>query len=153
VALLVASLRAVVAPLEMRLGGGDRRLADARQEIRRWLSDLAMDPGRAEDLVLAASEALTNAVEPAYDGRGTGPGELRRPPATKRFKRGNSAKTRVSARNTRWNCVTRRSAGRAAFNRAMNARLGAARVSRARSSLAHAIPAARPGAGAPTTHA
>jgi anti-anti-sigma factor len=77
VALLVANLRAFVAPMELRLGDDDGRLAEARHEMRRWLSDLAIDPGRAEDLVLAASEALTNAVEHAYDGGGTGPVELR----------------------------------------------------------------------------
>ncbi|HJZ60972.1 MAG TPA: SpoIIE family protein phosphatase [Miltoncostaeaceae bacterium] len=77
VALLIATLRQAVSPMEMLLGTGPGRLAEARHALRAWLSETALHAGRAEDLVLAASEALSNAVEHALDGGGPVPVELR----------------------------------------------------------------------------
>ncbi len=47
-----------------------RQLATIRQEVRTWLTPLALDDGEAADVVQAVDEAATNVVEHAY-----GPGD------------------------------------------------------------------------------
>lgn len=43
-----------------------------RRDLRRWLREVVDDPDTAEDLCLAVSEALENAVDHAFVGRDAG---------------------------------------------------------------------------------
>jgi|SRR2546423_566922 anti-sigma regulatory factor (Ser/Thr protein kinase) len=49
----------------------------ARQQVRRWLAGLSWPPGQLEDIVLAVSEAVTNAVKHAYLDQPPGMVEIR----------------------------------------------------------------------------
>ena len=49
----------------------------ARQQVRRWLAALAWPTDQLQDIVLALSEAVTNAAEHAYRDRPLGMIELR----------------------------------------------------------------------------
>jgi anti-sigma regulatory factor (Ser/Thr protein kinase) len=44
----------------------------ARDQLRRWLAELSWPPGQTQDIVLAVSEAVSNAAEHAYLGQPPG---------------------------------------------------------------------------------
>lgn len=51
------------------------RASALRVALNTWLAELDVDPNRAYDVVLAAYEAMANAVEHAYEAQ-SGPGTL-----------------------------------------------------------------------------
>lgn len=61
-----------VRPLLLRTAARPDDIGPTRRGVRRWLGEVLDDPDVVEDLVLAVSEALENAVDHAYVGR-TGP--------------------------------------------------------------------------------
>ncbi|MTD59451.1 ATP-binding SpoIIE family protein phosphatase [Amycolatopsis pithecellobii] len=70
VALLVFRRGDDVGPLEVRRPAVPEALKDIRSAMRRWLSSAEIGGDMAADLVLAAGEACTNAVEHAYGPAG-----------------------------------------------------------------------------------
>jgi anti-anti-sigma factor len=75
VALLAVRLAGAQAPARhLRVPAVPEVLAATRSELRSWLSEAGIDPATASDVLLAAGEALANAVEHAYRDRP--PGEL-----------------------------------------------------------------------------
>jgi anti-anti-sigma factor len=72
VALLIARREPVVAPLAMRVPGVPGRLAELRTELRDWLERLPITPAARDDVLLAAGEACSNAIEHGYGGRDPG---------------------------------------------------------------------------------
>ncbi|MDO3647716.1 ATP-binding protein [Nocardia mangyaensis] len=46
------------------------RLAPVRHALQEWLAEVAISPIQASDIVLAAGEACTNAIEHGHDGDG-----------------------------------------------------------------------------------
>jgi anti-anti-sigma factor len=65
-ALLALLLTGGRAPLRLELPADSVSLRGAREEIRRWLEDEGLGRAEAADVVLAASEALSNSAEHAY---------------------------------------------------------------------------------------
>jgi anti-sigma regulatory factor (Ser/Thr protein kinase) len=60
-------------PLFLRVPAVAAALPQVRASVRRWLSDVGVAPGPAEEIVVAVGEASANVVEHAY---GPGGGEL-----------------------------------------------------------------------------
>jgi PAS domain S-box-containing protein len=70
VAFLVARLELAPASLHRRVPALPSELGSIRHSVRRWLSDLDVDDGIVDDVVLACSEACANAIEHAYGPAG-----------------------------------------------------------------------------------
>jgi serine/threonine-protein kinase RsbW len=51
-------------------------LRHLRHELTAWVLAAGVDPGRAQDIVLAGYEALANVADHAYDGQGPGSVDL-----------------------------------------------------------------------------
>jgi anti-sigma regulatory factor (Ser/Thr protein kinase) len=71
VALLLATLDPAPG-FEIELPSSPETLGTLRARLRAWLSRAGVDEEAAGEIVLAASEAVTNAIEHAYHGRGPG---------------------------------------------------------------------------------
>lgn len=71
VALLVARREATPAPLELSLPATPDNLAVARTAVREWLGAARIGADGVQDVVLAAGEALANAVEHGSPGDGS----------------------------------------------------------------------------------
>jgi anti-sigma regulatory factor (Ser/Thr protein kinase) len=59
--------------LSLRVPGTPDQIRVLRQELREWLRQRDVPREPEEELVLAAGEAVANAVEHAYAGRASGP--------------------------------------------------------------------------------
>ncbi|MBF6329580.1 ATP-binding protein [Nocardia transvalensis] len=57
-------------PLDLSFPAIPNRLADVRQLLREWLMRCGVDSDRTYDLLLAATEACSNAMEHGYRGEG-----------------------------------------------------------------------------------
>jgi anti-anti-sigma factor len=68
-ALLLLRMPATSSPLRLTLPAKPSALRGARAAVRGWLRDAGVDGREADDVVLAASEAVSNSVEHAYGGR------------------------------------------------------------------------------------
>jgi anti-sigma regulatory factor (Ser/Thr protein kinase) len=64
------------APLRLRLLAVPTAASITRHRLRRWLSALCWTDDQADDMVLAASEAVSNCIEHAYPPGATGHLEL-----------------------------------------------------------------------------
>jgi anti-sigma regulatory factor (Ser/Thr protein kinase) len=64
-------------PLRMELPADPIAISVARRQVRRWLGGLSWPAGQLDDIVLAASEAVSNAVEHAYLDQPPGVVEIR----------------------------------------------------------------------------
>ncbi|HEY2204736.1 MAG TPA: ATP-binding protein [Pseudonocardia sp.] len=62
--------------LRLRLPGETIAPSVARKQLRGWLAALRWPPAQADDILTAASEAVSNAVEHAYAGHPPGPVNL-----------------------------------------------------------------------------
>lgn len=58
--------------LEIRVPARAEKASVVRGALRRFLSDLALDYARMSDVLLAAGEATSNAIEHAYEGMDEG---------------------------------------------------------------------------------
>lgn len=58
--------------LQHRMGADPAELAVVRRRVRAWAQVAGLSPARLDRLLLALGEALSNAVEHAYRGRGAG---------------------------------------------------------------------------------
>ncbi|MDX6555098.1 MAG: hypothetical protein QOD86_1293, partial [Miltoncostaeaceae bacterium] len=74
VALLAARREPVTEPFELRVPGVPDRLAELRTALRDWLERLPIAAAARDDVLLAAGEACSNAIEHGYGGRD--PGQL-----------------------------------------------------------------------------
>jgi anti-anti-sigma factor len=74
VALLAARREPVTEPLELLVPGVPDRLAELRIALRDWLERLPIAAAARDDVLLAAGEACSNAIEHGYGGRD--PGQL-----------------------------------------------------------------------------
>ena len=72
VALLVARREPVTDPLALWVPGVPDRLSQLRGELRDWLERLPIAPAARDDVLLAAGEACSNAIEHGYGGRDPG---------------------------------------------------------------------------------
>ena len=61
-----------ITPLHLRTGATASDVGVLRRGVRRWLAAVIADPDTVDDLVLAVSEALENAVDHAFRDRETG---------------------------------------------------------------------------------
>jgi serine phosphatase RsbU (regulator of sigma subunit)/CheY-like chemotaxis protein/anti-sigma regulatory factor (Ser/Thr protein kinase) len=68
IAVLVARLEPVTAELRLDLPAKAESVAAARYELRRWLAHHGIDGSDAADIVLAACEAISNAIVHGYGG-------------------------------------------------------------------------------------
>lgn len=65
-----------VEPLHVVLDGGLPALRRARRALAAWLEQLDLDPDQVDNVLMAASEAVTNALEHAYPAAtGAGPAD------------------------------------------------------------------------------
>jgi anti-sigma regulatory factor (Ser/Thr protein kinase) len=64
-------------PLRMELAADPIAISVARHRLRRWLAVFSWPAGQLDDIVLAVSEAVTNAVEHAYLDQPSGVVEVR----------------------------------------------------------------------------
>jgi anti-sigma regulatory factor (Ser/Thr protein kinase) len=69
VCLLLVHRRSVPCDLSLAVQGGASGLAGVRHELRAWLEAAGADLQTIDETVLAAGEALGNAIEHAYLGR------------------------------------------------------------------------------------
>jgi serine/threonine-protein kinase RsbW len=64
-------------PLRMELAADPIAISVARHQLRRWLAGFSWPAGQLDDIVLAVSEAVTNAIEHAYLDQSAGVVEVR----------------------------------------------------------------------------
>lgn len=64
--------RPVRLALQVKLPADSVAPSVARDQLRRWLAELSWPPGQTQDIVLAVSEAVSNAAEHAYLGQQPG---------------------------------------------------------------------------------
>src|SRR5436305_9295208 len=64
-------------PLRMELPADPIAISVARKQVRRWLARLSWPAGQLDDIVLAVSEAVSNAIEHAYLDQPPGVVEVR----------------------------------------------------------------------------
>jgi anti-sigma regulatory factor (Ser/Thr protein kinase) len=64
-------------PLRLVLPADLITISVARHQVRRWLAGLSWPAGQRDDIVLAVSEAVTNAIEHAYCDQPPGVVEIR----------------------------------------------------------------------------
>jgi anti-sigma regulatory factor (Ser/Thr protein kinase) len=76
-ALVLLRFLPVASPLARRVPADAVRLRDLRRDLRVWLAEQGICGVHASELVLACSEALSNAVEHAYPAGSAGEMELR----------------------------------------------------------------------------
>ncbi len=57
-----------VLPLHVRVAATAGNVGRLRRDTRRWLGEVVADPDAVEDLTLAVSEAVENAVDHAFAG-------------------------------------------------------------------------------------
>lgn len=69
-------VRRVGPPLAMTIVADPALLTTTRKQLYAWLGDLGWPEESADDVVLAVSEAVSNAIEHAYPGRDHGPVHL-----------------------------------------------------------------------------
>jgi anti-anti-sigma factor len=62
----VVAVRLLPAPLRLDLAADSPQLWQVRRAVGRWANDAALDPDTTQDLELALTEAVSNAVEHAY---------------------------------------------------------------------------------------
>jgi anti-sigma regulatory factor (Ser/Thr protein kinase) len=77
VALLVAEVTLAGADFHLRFRADAAQLASLRRDLRRWLGAVPPLQERIEDVVLAANEAVANAIEHAYADVPAGPVTVR----------------------------------------------------------------------------
>lgn len=65
-------VRRVGSPLAMTMPADPALLTTTRKQLYTWLGDLGWPEESADDVVLAVSEAVSNAIEHAYPGRDRG---------------------------------------------------------------------------------
>jgi PAS domain S-box-containing protein len=65
------------APLEMDFTADVRHLAPSRAALRGWLNEAGVEPDQVQDMLIAAGEAVANAIEHGHRGRPEGTISLR----------------------------------------------------------------------------
>ncbi len=73
VTVLAVQRTAAVRALSVAVGGELAALRSARRALGAWLEPLDLDPDDVDNLLMAVSEALSNALEHAYPAGGSGP--------------------------------------------------------------------------------